>query len=128
MTPEDVTPSEYLVMEVLAARHRLGEAVWTFPKRIGPVLSRLEGRGLIGFKDGIAEGTDIAWLTAEGIVTWALDQPYTPPSADADNGLRESATSPPFAAPVDARFCVLCLNGDHDREVHNAALDGGDRG
>lgn len=33
--------AEYLVMETLAARHRLGEHFWTFPTRLRRVLKSL---------------------------------------------------------------------------------------
>lgn len=65
-TEEELPPTEYLVMEVLAARFRLGEQQWPFPSRIKPALRSLETKGLIRFKDGIIEGSQSARLTPEG--------------------------------------------------------------
>ena len=77
---EQVTPTEYLTMEVLAARHRLGESVWTFPGNGTGALYRLSVKGLVGYKSGGVEKTVLAWLTDEGIKAWKLDQPYPPES------------------------------------------------
>lgn len=66
MIETDVTPTEYLVLETLAARYRLGEKVWPFPRRLRYVLSSLERKGLIGYKNGVVEKTENAWLTHQG--------------------------------------------------------------
>lgn len=71
-------PVSYLILEVLAARHRLGEQLWTFPSRLRPHLQRLSSQGLIGCKHGVAEGSMQAWLTANGREA-ALSATYTPP-------------------------------------------------
>ena len=36
---DSLPPTQYLVLEVLAARARLGEACWTFPSRLKPALN-----------------------------------------------------------------------------------------
>jgi hypothetical protein len=59
----ELTPTEYLTMEVLAARFRLGQSMWTFPKNVRPTLVRLESQGLIGWKSGVVQDTCRAWLT-----------------------------------------------------------------
>jgi hypothetical protein len=72
------TPTEYLVLEVLAARYRLGEHTWTFPTRLAPQLRGLEDAGLLGFKPGVAEGSYTAWLTDAGTAD-AMSDTYQPP-------------------------------------------------
>lgn len=62
------TPIQELILEVLAARHRLGEHVWTFDRN-GPVtmaLHYLAKVGLVEFKSGIVEKSYLVWLTDAG--------------------------------------------------------------
>ncbi len=68
----DLPPTEWLVMEVLAARRRLGEALWSFPTTLRPTLRRLEAKGLVGWKSGVIENTCRAWLTPDALVMWLL--------------------------------------------------------
>jgi hypothetical protein len=67
---DDLTPTEYLVMEVLAARHRLGEATWTFPTSLRPAVTRLAQRGLVWWKRGVVEHTVLVSLTNVGRTRW----------------------------------------------------------
>jgi hypothetical protein len=77
---DSLPPTQYLVLEVLAARHRTGEHVWTFPSRLTPQMKALEAAGLVGWKSGIVEHTVLAWLTGHGkAATIAAD--YRPPVA-----------------------------------------------
>lgn len=62
----DLPPTQSLVLEVLAARYRLGEGAWTFSTRHRPALEGLAARGLLGWKHGVIERSCLAWLTAEG--------------------------------------------------------------
>lgn len=78
MSDEHVPPTQYLAMEVLAARYRLGESLWTFPSPCRAPLRALAARGWVRHKSGITEHTMRAWLTEAGIAAWALDQPYPP--------------------------------------------------
>lgn len=78
--PDELTPTEYLVGEVLAARLRLGEQCWTFPTRVRPALKRLEERGLIDYKSGVVAKTCLAWFTEAGRGTF-LDDDYELPNA-----------------------------------------------
>lgn len=91
---DNYTPTEWLVMEVLAARHRLGEACWTFPTSLRPALTSLQLRGAVGWKEGVAEGTCLAWLTDTGESGWHLDRPYEPilPSSQAGHWITPPAT------------------------------------
>lgn len=61
-----LTPTEDLILEVLAARYRLGENVWTFDKRHKSSLDKLQSRGLVTVMHGIVENTCRASLTEEG--------------------------------------------------------------
>lgn len=44
---EKYTPSEALLLEVLVARFRLGQLLWTFDSRNKPALKRLEDKALV---------------------------------------------------------------------------------
>jgi hypothetical protein len=73
-------PMQYLILEVLAARWRLGERLWTFPAaRISYHLGQLEQLGLVGWKSGVDQGTVRAWLTEKGRAA-ALSDTYEPPA------------------------------------------------
>ena len=69
---ENVPPTQYLVMEVLGARWRLGEQTWTFPSACRKALDALQARGWVWHKDGIVERTRLAGLTDEGRGAWLL--------------------------------------------------------
>ena len=73
---DGLTPTEYLVFEVLAARWRLGEDCWTFPSEVGPALVRLEDRGFIGWKPASIASACLVWLTDEGAKEYGLQYPY----------------------------------------------------
>lgn len=61
-----LTPTQALVMEVLGARRRLGENLWTFDSRYKPTIRQLEDLGLADLTHGINERTVRASLTDEG--------------------------------------------------------------
>jgi hypothetical protein len=65
---DSLPPTQYLILEVLAARHRLSEALWTFPS--GPAYRKAAGHlaqlGLVGWKSGVAPKTIQVWLTDAG--------------------------------------------------------------
>lgn len=71
-----LTPMEYLVLDVMVARYRLGDDSWTFPSTFRPVLQRLNERGYLDHKSGVVYQTRLAWLTVEGAEFMKLDQPY----------------------------------------------------
>jgi hypothetical protein len=58
--------TQQLVMEVMAARYRLGENIWPFDRRAKNALAALSQAGYIGFKSGIVDHTFNVWLTDEG--------------------------------------------------------------
>lgn len=76
--PGDLPPTQYLVLEVLAARARTGEPAWTFPTSIRPALDELARRGLVGYKPSPAPDACLVWLTDHGALA-AFDAGYTPP-------------------------------------------------
>lgn len=79
MDPDTLTPTEYLLMEVLAARLRLGETHWTFPTRLRPTARSLEAKGYVRWKSGIAQGTIMVWPTLDAEVLF-LSPDYTAPA------------------------------------------------
>lgn len=59
-------PTQYLVLDVLAARTRLGDPTWTFPNSVRPALKALAADGLVGYKSAPIGGHQLAWLTEAG--------------------------------------------------------------
>jgi hypothetical protein len=80
---DDLPPTQYLILEVLAARVRLGEHMWTFPDRLRPALNALQERGLIWWRSAPTPNDVQAYLT--------------------DAGKRE-ALSDTYAVPADLRY------------------------
>lgn len=74
-----LTPTEDLILEVLAARYRLGENLWTFDTSTRPSALKLESKGLINVTHGIVEKTYRASLTAAGM-DMAISPTYTSPT------------------------------------------------
>ena len=48
---DSLPPTQYLILEVLAARTRLGEHFWTFPTTLRPHVRRLCAAGLVNWED-----------------------------------------------------------------------------
>lgn len=59
-------PTQYLILEVLAARYRLGEHTWPFPSRLNAAGEALVRLGLIAWASHPEPGTQRAWLTDAG--------------------------------------------------------------
>lgn len=79
MTDADqLPPTQYLIMEVLAARHRLGTPTWPFPRTLKHALTALEAAGLINHMSG-PSGSINATLTDVGRSV-ILDYSYHPPN------------------------------------------------
>jgi DNA-binding transcriptional regulator YiaG len=54
----DALPAaQYLLIDVLQARLRLGENVWTFPTKLKTTIKALEAKGLVSSKNGSVEKT-----------------------------------------------------------------------
>lgn len=62
-TSPTFTPTESLIIDVLVARYRLGDTLWTFETRNLPALRKLEEKALIHTTSGVTENTVRAWLT-----------------------------------------------------------------
>lgn len=77
----DLPPTQYLIMGVLAARHRLGEHLWTFPSNLAVPMRALEEQGLISVMHGITSGSIRARLTEAGI-KHSLKPDYVTPIQD----------------------------------------------
>lgn len=65
---DTLPPLQYVVLDVLAARWRTGETLWTFPARsnIVDAAHRLGRLGLVGVKGGVEPRTIRVWLTDAG--------------------------------------------------------------
>lgn len=77
----NLPPTQYLVLEVLAARARTGEHLWTFPSNLGPALHALENVGLISTMHGVAPASIRARLTETGRA-YTLKSNYVTPVDD----------------------------------------------
>jgi hypothetical protein len=88
----DLTPTEELMMEVLIARHRLGEPWWTFSGTPGirRAANSLQDKGLVGLMSPQVERTFRADLTAEGLAL--LDDDYIAPILRKGHGRNTSRT------------------------------------
>ena len=80
MTALQQTEIEELIMEVLIARWRLGENIWPFndTKPILQALMTLEGKGWLGYKNGVVQHTLNAWPTVDGIVQFTGTEYFEP--------------------------------------------------
>ncbi|MGO4383366.1 hypothetical protein [Specibacter sp. RAF43] len=61
------TPTEELILDVLVARYRLGDTLWTFNSCNNPALVRLETMGLVDILSGVTENTVRASLSDHGL-------------------------------------------------------------
>lgn len=73
-----LTPSENLIMEVLIARARLGEMIWTFDSNVKHHLASLEEKGAVMVLNGIVPKTVRAGLSDEAVMAF-LSFDYSPP-------------------------------------------------
>lgn len=73
-----LTPSEALLIDVLAARRRLGEHIYLVSTEHSRTLNSLESKGLIWTDSGNVERTRKASLTPLGIAV-GISEGYTPP-------------------------------------------------
>jgi hypothetical protein len=79
MTEYHLTPTQDMIMEVLAARYRLGEVLWPFPNNVKRQAKQLEELGLVGLHSGQTDGHFRLGLTGAGMKERGLDKPYDPP-------------------------------------------------
>ena len=79
MSSVTLTPHEEAVLEVLAARLRLGHSMWTFPVHQEHALASLRQKGYVFVMQGVAEGTIRAGLEPKGKEA-VLSNDYKPPT------------------------------------------------
>lgn len=77
-----LTPTENLALEVLIARYRTGEHLWTFDSEATKALNKLEEKGLVFTMHGTVEHTIRAGLSEKGKKKFIGD--YTPPNGIQD--------------------------------------------
>lgn len=71
----DTSPTEWLAMEVLVARWRIGDESWSFPSSHRPIIARLEARGWVWSGSSPAPGTIRVFLAGPGLRAWGVDEP-----------------------------------------------------
>jgi hypothetical protein len=76
---DKLPPTQYLVLEVLGARHRLGHTMWPFPTSCTKAIKALEELGLVNSMHGNVEYTLRASLTQVAVDT-LLSGTYLPPA------------------------------------------------
>lgn len=118
---DTLPPTQYLILEVLAARYRTGESTWTFPSRLKPALDALSAAGLIVWKRGFEPGTALAWFTDAGRAA-ATSGTYVPPNqrepvrvvvvVDWKRGRVYDVTTDDEAAQEEVRGIVAEHDGD----------------
>lgn len=74
-----LTPTEDLILEVLVARHRLGEPFWPIPLRNTKAINSLEAKGLVNDYGSATEGCVRVALTLKAKALWARPETYVPP-------------------------------------------------
>ncbi len=75
---DTLPPTQYLILEVLAARERIGEPFWPFPSRLRSALAALERLGLLHYDHHNTPRNLRARLTGRGRDA-ALRAGYTVP-------------------------------------------------
>jgi len=123
-------PTQFLVLEVLGARHRLGENLWPFRSTLAPALRRLEQLGLVWMMHGSVENTVRAGLTETGkdAVLYSAYVPaaFRPPSAGAGSEREygwqsDPARQGPWSASTTTRDDARSAVGDWHRDGYPAA-------
>lgn len=75
---DSFTPTQDLILDVLAARFRLGENLWTFGSRLRKAATQLADHGLVFITHGITEKTIRVGLTEAGKAVTLMPN-YSPP-------------------------------------------------
>lgn len=94
-------PTQLLILDVLAARERLGESCWTFPDQpaIVRAIRALAAVGLVGEMNGITDRSVRAYLTDAGMAAVLLP------------GYRAAGTCDPGVS-TDGDTLWLCCGND----------------
>jgi len=105
----DLTPTEELLLEVLIARARLGEAWWTFDYRHRKTLNSLEAKGLIWTES--APTPHIEGHLTDKAREEFLSRPYTPQGAKVEWAVQTDDDVRPV-------HYVMRGDGHRDEEYH----------
>lgn len=109
-------PTQHLLLDLLAARERLGEAVWTVPNTCMPAINALAADGLVGHKAAPVAGCQLVWFTDAGRAE-AFGEGYVPPRD------REKWVIVADAAPA-GRIVIGPFDSDHDAHMHATTVPG----
>lgn len=82
----ELTPTETLILELLIARFRLGERLWTFDSNVSKQVESLASKGYVMALNGTVPKTVRAMLTDEAIAQ-NLSYDYVPPIAEGNTEL-----------------------------------------
>lgn len=104
-------PTQLLVLEVLAARHRLGERLWPFPSRLQPQIGALCRLGLVWEASGNVPYTVRAGLTDAGVEAM-LHGPYVSPAHQPVERVRKLAEAAKDAGTMLLPSQVLSALGE----------------
>lgn len=74
-----LTPTEELLVDVLIARHRLGEPFWSVSTRHGKAIRSLQDKGLVTDYGCTVESATRVALTLKAKALWASPDRYVPP-------------------------------------------------
>lgn len=102
---DSLPPTEYLIMDALAARARLGETHWTFPSRLRAAMVSLADRDLLWWQRGPTPRTIQAFLTGEGRAAVLYENYKDPCTAEIERLHARVAELAPFE-PRTAGFHV----------------------
>ncbi len=108
---DSLPPTQLLILEVLAARHRLGERLWPFPSRLQPQIGALDRLGLVWQASGNVPYTVRAGLTDAGVKAM-LHGPYVPPVHEPAERVRKLAEAAKAAGTTLWPSQVLAALGD----------------
>ncbi|AXV09928.1 Phage protein (plasmid) [Euzebya pacifica] len=104
-------PTQHLLLDLLAARARLGEAVWTVPNTCRQAIDALAADGLVKHKSAPVAGHQLVWLTEAGRAE-VMSDGYVPPR-----------DRPTWVADTDGAITGP-FHDQHDADIH-AARHGG---
>lgn len=76
---KSLTPTEDLILEVLIARHRLGEPFWPVSTRNQKAINSLAGKGLVSDYGSVTENSVRVGLTIKAKAYWCNPDTYVPP-------------------------------------------------